>query len=78
MINDAPAIASCLAEAFAPYRSAYTPSAFADTVPTIEGIHLRLQQMHVLVGIANKKVVDTISAISNTHEGHLRGMAVLP
>jgi GNAT superfamily N-acetyltransferase len=76
--DDAAAIAFCLAEAFAPYRSAYTPAAFADTVPTSEQIHLRLQQMHVLVATTAGKVVGTISASNNARQGHLRGMAVLP
>jgi len=75
---DIPAIASCLAEAFAPYRDAYTPAAFADTVPTADGVRFRLQEMHVLVATKDGKVVGTISAISNVDHGHLRGMAVLP
>ena len=75
---DAACIASCLAEAFEPFRSAYTPSAFADTVPNESQIHIRLRQMHVLVAIMAGKIVGTISATSNVGQGHLRGMAVLP
>jgi GNAT superfamily N-acetyltransferase len=77
--DDAPAIRKCLAAAFAPYRTEYSPGAFADTVPDADGIHTRLQQMHVLVAIAGGVVVGTIAgAVCDGREGHLRGMAVLP
>ena len=75
---DAAAIASCLLEAFTPYRSAYTPGAFADTVPTVDRVQLRIQQMHALVATVAGEVVGTISASSHGEQGHLRGMAVLP
>jgi GNAT superfamily N-acetyltransferase len=75
---DAAAISACLLEAFTPYRSAYTPGAFADTVPTADQLHLRLQQMQVLVANVAGEVVGTISASSDGERGHLRGMAVLP
>jgi GNAT superfamily N-acetyltransferase len=75
---DAPAISSCLREAFAPYRSAYTPLAFADTVPAPEQVLDRLLQMQLLVAEANCKIVGTISAAVSGEQGHLRGMAVLP
>jgi hypothetical protein len=52
----------CFAAAFEPYRTQYTPAAFADTVPTGEAMLLRLQQMHVLVAILAGDVVGTISA----------------
>jgi ribosomal protein S18 acetylase RimI-like enzyme len=76
--NDASSILKCLAEAFAPYRELYSPSAFADTVLNGETIHIRLQQMHVLVATAAGNVVGTIAGIRHADEGHLRGMAVLP
>jgi len=76
--SDASSIAACLLEAFAPYQSAYTPEAFADTVPTTAQVHLRLQHMNVLVATADGKIVGTISASTNGPLGHLRGMAVLP
>jgi GNAT superfamily N-acetyltransferase len=75
--SDAHAIADCLLEAFAPYRSAYTPAAFADTVLTADQMTLRLQQMHVLVATAAGKIVGTVSGVSHGERGHLRGMAVL-
>jgi GNAT superfamily N-acetyltransferase len=76
--DDASAISSCLAAAFAPYRSDYTPAAFADTVPIDEAVHLRFRQMHVLVATAAGNIVGTISAAIHADHGHLRGMAVLP
>ena len=78
--EDAAAILRCLAAAFEPYRKDYTPPAFTDTVLTDETVHVRLQQMHVLVATASGNVVGTISATwhPDTAEAHLRGMAVLP
>ena len=75
---DTSAILGCLRSAFAPYCDDYTPAAFADTVLSPETLHLRLQQMHVLVATAAGNVVGTISGSCNAEEGHLRGMAVLP
>ena len=75
---DTSAILGCLRSAFAPYCDDYTPAAFADTVLSAETLHLRLQQMHVLVATAAGNVVGTISGSCNAEEGHLRGMAVLP
>lgn len=75
---DSGAILRCLKLAFAPYRGDYTPAAFADTILSPETLHLRLQQMKVLVATAAGNVVGTISASYNAEEGHLRGMAVLP
>jgi GNAT superfamily N-acetyltransferase len=75
---DAPAIAICLSEAFAQFQTAYTPLAFADTVPTIAGVQLRLKEMHVLVAAGAVEIVGTISAMFDGEHGHLRGMAVLP
>jgi GNAT superfamily N-acetyltransferase len=78
--EDAAAILKCLAAAFEPYRRHYSPTAFADSTLTNETVHLRLQQMHVLVATASGNVVGTISATwhPDTAEAHLRGMAVLP
>jgi GNAT superfamily N-acetyltransferase len=76
--DDANAILQCLATAFAPYRAQYSPAAFSDTVLDAEAVHLRLQQMHVLVATAAGNVVGTISGALHAGQGHLRGMAVLP
>jgi GNAT superfamily N-acetyltransferase len=77
--DDVPAIRKCLAAAFVPYRTEYTPGAFADTGPDADGIRARLQQMRVLVAVAEGEVVGTIAgAVCDGQEGHLLGMAVLP
>jgi GNAT superfamily N-acetyltransferase len=76
--GDAAAILQCLAVAFAPYRTEYTPAGFADTVLSPETVRLRLEQMHVLVATVGGNVVGTISGVCHAGEGHLRGMAVLP
>jgi GNAT superfamily N-acetyltransferase len=76
--GDAAAILRCLAAAFAPYRAEYTPAGFEDTVLSPETVHLRLQEMHVLVATVAGNVVGTVSGVCCAGEGHLRGMAVLP
>lgn len=76
--RDAEAILRCLAAAFAPYRADYTEGAFADTVLDAETIGVRMRQMHVLVAVAEGRIVGTIAGASDGKEGHLRGMAVLP
>ena len=78
--EDASAILKCLATAFEPYKKDYAPPAFTDTVLTNETVHLRLQQMDVLVATVAGNVVGTISATwhPDIAEAHLRAMAVLP
>ena len=77
-MEDAKGIQKCLAAAFEPYRTQYSPGAFADTVPDDEAMLRRLQQMHVLVALENGNVAGTISIARHDERGHLRGMAVLP
>ena len=77
--DDAPQIAACLEAAFAPYRDLYPPAAYADTVPSTDGILRRIAGMQVLVAVVGDQVAGTIAgAINERGEGHLRGMAVLP
>ncbi len=70
----------CLAAAFAPYETSYTPAAFEDTVLTPESVEERLRTMTVLVvDDSSEGVVGTIAlSVAGEGEGHLRGMAVLP
>lgn len=76
---DAPAILSCLAAAFEPYRNNYTPEAFTDTVLTPGTVHQRLASMSIFVAEGDEQIVGTIACGALDHaEGHLRGMAVLP
>src|SRR5579884_3195539 len=76
--EDAASILACLQAAFAPYRNQYTPDAFADTVPDLEGIDRRLRDMSLFIAISEGATIGTIAAAVNGEEGHLRGMAVLP
>ncbi len=77
--DDAPAILSCLAAAFEPYRTRYTPGAWLDTVLTPETLQQRLCMMTVLVAISpGEGIVGTLAFSLSEAEGHLRGMAVLP
>ena len=76
---DAQGILLCLAEAFEPYHSAYTPEAFADTVLTPATLRDRMAVMTLLVSLTNRgEIAGTIalSVGSSEREGHLRGMAV--
>jgi ribosomal protein S18 acetylase RimI-like enzyme len=77
--NDAPAIAECLASAFASFRSRYTAGAFADTVLTVEGVLDRLTHMTIYAAVTSGgEVVGTVAYGIDHQKGHLRGMAVRP
>jgi GNAT superfamily N-acetyltransferase len=77
--EDAPAILGCLAAAFEPYRSSYTPGAWLDTVLSPETLQERFSSMEMLVAISPQEgVAGTIAFAAKGDEGHLRGMAVLP
>ena len=77
---DIAGILACLRAAFEPYRSAYTPQAYLDTVLTQHSIYPRLWSMEVLAAVTDENnLVGTIAyAGASKEEGHLRGMAVLP
>lgn len=77
-IEDVGAIVDCLRRAFEEYENAYTPGAFADTVPDANGIRRRLKEMCLLVAVSANKIVGTIGYSVNGTEAHLRGMAVFP
>lgn len=78
--SDIDEVRACLEAAFEPYRVAYTPDAFSDTVPARDGLVLRLRRMRVLVAEDDGgRIVGTIAHESGASGvGHLRGMAVLP
>jgi GNAT superfamily N-acetyltransferase len=78
--HDAGGILACLAAAFEPYRTSYTPEAFLDTVLTPATIARRFSEMAVFVAIGDVDgVLGTIACSPvDSGEGHLRGMAVLP
>lgn len=78
-VSDSRAILGCLAAAFEPYRTGYTPAAYLDTVLTEETILARLASMQIFVAAAGDRIVGTIAcSAQGANEGHLRGMAVLP
>jgi GNAT superfamily N-acetyltransferase len=76
--EDEEAILSCLAAAFEPYHSQYTPQAFADTVLDSETVQRRMREMDVFVAVSEGQVIGTISYGVRGDKGHMRGMAVLP
>ena len=78
--SDAAGILACLAAAFEPYRSNYTPQAFADTVLAPATLARRLKEMVIFVAADDSgRILGTIAcSIVGSGEGHLRGMAVLP
>lgn len=79
-VRDAAVILDCLRAAFEPFRAAYTPGAFEDTVLTPATIGHRLASMSVFVASTDRgEVVGTVaSGVVGEGEGHLRGMAVRP
>lgn len=77
--SDADQISLCLAAAFEPFRSSYTPAAFADTVLTSSQLRQRMAHMTIYVAInPGQEVLGTVGCSIEGHTGHLRGMAVLP
>jgi ribosomal protein S18 acetylase RimI-like enzyme len=78
--DDFQGILECLQEAFAAYRSLYTPGAFRDTVVGPEDLENRMATMCVLVAASSTgEVVGTVAYnVVAPDEGHIRGMAVRP
>lgn len=75
---DARGILECLAVAFEPYRTSYTPGAYLDTILNEAALAARLASMQIFVAVAGEQIAGTIAcAKQNADEGHLRGMAVL-
>ena len=72
-------VLECLHVAFEPFRHFYSAEAFLDTALTLETLKERRKSSTIFVAETNGHVVGTIacSRVSG-HEGHLRGMAVLP
>jgi len=77
-VSDSAGILDCLREAFEPYRTAYTPEGFLDTVLTPETLEHRLRTMAIfVVKDGNNAVVGTVGCNRvDAQEGHIRGMAV--
>jgi ribosomal protein S18 acetylase RimI-like enzyme len=79
-IADSRGILQCFQEAFAAYRSVYTPGAYRDTVVSPEALENRMATMCVFVAASSSgEVVGTVACYAvGPHEGHIRGMAVRP
>jgi predicted N-acetyltransferase YhbS len=76
--KDSSGILKCLHEAFEPYRQAYTPEAFADTVLTPQTLERRFSTMSIFVATTSEgQIIGTIACSQLSEgEGHIRGMAV--
>jgi len=77
---DSPGILECFQEAFAAYRSVYTPGAYRDTVVGPEELENRIATMCVFVATdLSGEVAGTVACyVIAPDEGHIRGMAVRP
>jgi ribosomal protein S18 acetylase RimI-like enzyme len=77
---DSQGILECFQEAFAAYRSRYTPGAYRDTVVGPEDLANRMATMCVFVATSlSGEVVGTVACyVVGPEEGHIRGMAVRP
>lgn len=83
LANDAGAaleIHRILCDAFEPYRSFYTPAAFADTVRTAEVFEQRIisPEVDVLVALLGREIVGTASAKLTGDELYFFSMGVKP
>ncbi|HEX8599473.1 MAG TPA: GNAT family N-acetyltransferase [Chloroflexia bacterium] len=76
--EEAPAIASVLAAAFAEYEPAYTPQAFGATTPTSEQILHRFQEGPVWVALHEDSIVGTVAVVPRGERLYVRSMGVLP
>src|SRR5688572_25662294 len=78
IVDESPAIASVLKQAFAGYEPLYTPAAFAATTPTSLQIQQRWHEGPVWVAIRKDNIVGTVSAVPKIPDLYVRSMAVLP
>jgi GNAT superfamily N-acetyltransferase len=68
-----------LRAAFEPYQHLYTPAGYEDTVMTPETLGRRLEAMTIFVARDQAgMIIGTIGGHGQGHEGHIRGMAVIP
>jgi ribosomal protein S18 acetylase RimI-like enzyme len=76
--EDAPAIASVLAAAFAEFEPLYTPQALSATTPTSEQISSRFNEGPVWVALHDNAIVGTVAAVPKGERLYVRSMGVLP
>lgn len=77
-IDESPAIASILQQAFVEYEPLYTPAAFAATTPTFDQIQKRWNEGPVWVAVQTAHLVGTVAAVPKREVLYIRSMAVLP
>jgi GNAT superfamily N-acetyltransferase len=76
--DDAAAIASLLAAAFAEYLPLYTPEGYAATAITSEEVVGRIDEGPVWVALSAEPILGTVSVVLKGESLYVRGMAVLP
>ena len=76
--RDAPTIVLLLAEAFAEYRTLYTPAAYEATVIANQQVVTRIKEGPVWIAMLDGLVVGTVSVVPKGESLYIRGMAVLP
>jgi len=77
-IRDAEAISGILREAFAEFKSLYTPAGFSATTPSKEQIEARFGEGPIWVAELAGKIIGTVAAVPRGTELYIRSMAVLP
>ena len=75
--DDAAAIAFLLAEAFAEYRSLYTPDGYAATAISRAEVVRRIEEGPVWVALSGELILGTVSVVPKGGSLYVRGMAVL-
>jgi GNAT superfamily N-acetyltransferase len=76
--EDAHAIASVLAAAFAEYEPAYIRQAFSATTHTSEQIHHRFPEGPVWVAVHHGSIVGTVAAVPRSERLYVGSRGVLP
>ena len=77
-LNDAPAVACLLFEAFAEYRPLYTDVGFAATAISAAEVAARMSEGPVWAALCENVIVGTISVVRKHNSLYIRGMAVHP
>jgi GNAT superfamily N-acetyltransferase len=77
-LDDLPAVASLLYDAFIEFRSSYTDEGFAATTPTSEQLLQRLKEGPIWLVRSGDVLLGTVSAVSRHDDVYVRGMAVSP
>lgn len=76
--SDSAAIAAVLFEAFAVYRSDYTPEAFKIVTPDDQQVEQRFAEGSMWVAVKNREVVGTVSVVPEPEWLYIRSMGVSP